>query len=149
MIDFGTARYWDIANDDYEDLIHEKIGTPYYIAPEVLNKNYNSKCDVWSAGVIAYTIVGGTPPFNGHTDQDIMKAVKDGRYDFRSDKFKRMTPECEDFITKLLTYDFRKRPSAQEMLKHHWLTKRDDFDPAALKVDYHLAKGVLANIRSF
>jgi len=112
LVDFGTARYWDMENDDQEDLINEKIGTPYYIAPEVLNKNYNSKCDVWSAGVIAYTIVSGTPPFNGQTDQDIMKAVKDGVYDFKSEKFKRTTPECEDFIRQLLTYDFRKRPSA-------------------------------------
>jgi len=73
----------------------------------VLNKNYNSKCDVWSAGVIAYTLIGGSPPFNGQTDQDIMKSVKDGRFDFRSERFRRMTPECEDFITQMLTYDFR------------------------------------------
>jgi calcium-dependent protein kinase len=131
LIDFGTARRWDIKSDDDEDLITEKIGTPYYIAPEVLNKNYNSKCDVWSAGVIAYTLIGGSPPFNGQTDQDIMKAVKDGRFDFRADRFRRMTPPCEDFICKLLTYDFRDRPTAQKMLQHKWLTERDDFDPAA------------------
>lgn len=57
-------------------------GTPYYIAPEVLNEVYDQKCDVWSCGVILYVILCGYPPFNGSDDTAIMKAVKKGKYDF-------------------------------------------------------------------
>lgn len=60
IIDFGTSLVHDPSKS-----LDEKLGTPYYIAPEVLNKNYGAKCDVWSAGVITYILLSGMPPFNG------------------------------------------------------------------------------------
>lgn len=63
MIDFGTSLVYDP-----NQKLAEKLGTPYYIAPEVLNKNYSSKCDIWSCGVITYILLSGVPPFNGQTD---------------------------------------------------------------------------------
>ena len=63
IIDFGTS----LVVKDGEKL-DEKLGTPYYIAPEVLQKNYGAKCDIWSIGVITYIILSGIPPFNGASD---------------------------------------------------------------------------------
>ena len=61
----------------------EKIGTPYYIAPEVLERKYGPKCDVWSCGIIAYICLYGKAPFEGASDMEILKRVKKGRFSLR------------------------------------------------------------------
>ena len=60
----------------------KKHGTPYYIAPEVIRRRYNEKCDVWSCGVIMYIMLCGYPPFNGKTEAEIMKKVLSGKFSF-------------------------------------------------------------------
>lgn len=78
IIDFGTAQTFDP-----QQKMKQKSGTPYYIAPEVLKKNYDHMCDVWSAGVICYILLCGYPPFNGRNDNEIMKNVLKGKYSFQ------------------------------------------------------------------
>jgi calcium-dependent protein kinase len=75
IIDFGTSLTFDP-----EKKLDEKLGTPYYIAPEVLKKSYNEKCDIWSCGVILFILLSGSPPFNGSNDNAIMQKVKAGKY---------------------------------------------------------------------
>lgn len=70
VIDFGTSRVYDPTKK-----MNQKFGTPYYIAPEVLKKNYSEKCDIWSCGVILYILLCGFPPFNGMDDDAIMKRI--------------------------------------------------------------------------
>lgn len=65
IIDFGTS----IKHND--QVLTNTHGTSYYIAPEVLLKKYNEKCDVWSIGVILYILLSGKPPFDGNTDNEI------------------------------------------------------------------------------
>lgn len=79
VIDFGTALFYSP-----ETRLSETLGTPFYIAPEVLNGNYTEKCDIWSIGVIMFVMLSGTPPFNGRTDEQIMESVKKGVYKFSS-----------------------------------------------------------------
>jgi calcium-dependent protein kinase len=85
--------------------LDEKLGTPYYMAPEVLAKNYTSKCDIWSIGVITYILLCGSPPFTGNTDNDIMKAVRAGKVSFAGDAWKGVSESGRDFITQCLTYN--------------------------------------------
>ena len=73
VIDFGTAQVFRKGEH-----LKETIGTPYYIAPEVLANSHNEKCDIWSAGVILYILLCGYPPFNGENDLAIVESVKLG-----------------------------------------------------------------------
>lgn len=70
IIDFGTSK---IFNPDKK--LRKALGTPYYIAPEVIKGSYNEKCDIWSCGVILYILITGKPPFNGFNDDEILNAV--------------------------------------------------------------------------
>ena len=70
IIDFGTAKVF--SREKRENAL---IGSAYYIAPEVLNKNYTEKCDIWSCGIIMYILLTGRPPFNGKTEEEIMRKI--------------------------------------------------------------------------
>jgi calcium-dependent protein kinase len=70
VIDFGNSAL--CAKDKK---LSSKFGSVYYVAPEVLGGSYNEKCDVWSIGVILFLLLCGKPPFNGSTDQIILKKV--------------------------------------------------------------------------
>ena len=139
IIDFGTSLVYDPARN-----LDEKLGTPYYIAPEVLNKNYNSKCDIWSCGVISYILLSGIPPFNGTTDQEIMKKVREGQFSFDDRVWQTISENAKDFIRSLLTYRQEDRPTAAEALQHAWIAEL-----ATLTVDENLAMNALDNLTQF
>eukprot|EP00933_Yihiella_yeosuensis_P053906 TRINITY_DN52220_c0_g1_i1.p1 TRINITY_DN52220_c0_g1~~TRINITY_DN52220_c0_g1_i1.p1 ORF type:complete len:490 (-),score=118.13 TRINITY_DN52220_c0_g1_i1:303-1772(-) len=119
VIDFGLAKQFDKETDGF---MKTKAGTPYYVAPEVLNGKYDTKCDVWSCGVIAYILLCGYPPFYGDGDDQILKAVKKGHLQFASPDWDHVSDGAKDFIKKMLTMNPNRRPSSSDMLLHQWLT---------------------------
>lgn len=118
IIDFGTSQMFDPAKK-----MNKKFGTPYYIAPEVLNRAYNEKCDVWSCGVILYILLCGYPPFNGANDKQIIDAVLKGKYTLDEPEWDEVSDEAKDLVRKLLTFDPEKRTSAADALQHPWFKK--------------------------
>ena len=64
VIDFGLSR---VFNKDKK--MNQRLGTPYYVAPEVLKKKYDEKCDIWSIGIILHILLTGNPPFLGRKDE--------------------------------------------------------------------------------
>ena len=101
--------------------MNTKVGTPYYISPDVLSGSYDKKCDLWSAGCILYIMLCGYPPFNGDDDQDIIKNVQSGKLIFDED-WDNISKEAIDLIKKLITKPER-RLSAEECLQHKWFKK--------------------------
>jgi calcium-dependent protein kinase len=125
LIDWGGARYFS------KNKKMTKIsGTPYYIAPEVLNEVYDEKCDIWSCGVILYILLCGYPPFNGDTDKDIMKAVKKGSFEFPEEEWASISKNAKDLVSHMLKYDSKARSSALDCLAHPWFKKFDHHDSA-------------------
>ena len=58
------------------------VGTPYYVAPEVLSGTYNKECDLWSFGVLLYILLSGYLPFGGDNAQDVFKKILAGKAKF-------------------------------------------------------------------
>ena len=115
VIDFGTAEIFK-----NNTLLSKQIGTPYYIAPEVLNNQYNEKCDMWSCGVILYILLCGCPPFYGKNDKEIFESVKSGKYSYKNNSLNEISENAKSLIKNLLDLDFNKRPTAEKSLKHPW-----------------------------
>ena len=118
IIDFGTAKIFE--KNRAEKAV---IGSTYYIAPEVLKQNYNEKCDTWSVGVILYMTLVGSAPFDGKTDDDIIRRVRIGKYNKSDARFLEHSDEVKDLVNKLLEKDIDKRLSAKEALNHPWFQK--------------------------
>lgn len=89
LIDFGVSTKFKATSTT--EKMKETLGTPYYIAPEVLLQNYDNKCDVWSCGVLMYVLLCGYPPFNGDDDDEILEAVKVGDFEFYGKLFSLLT----------------------------------------------------------
>jgi len=83
-------------------------GTPYFMAPEVIDGNYQEKCDIWSLGVVLYMLVSGQLPFPGTSKPEVFGKIKKGVYNEPMN----CTENCRDLIRKMLTVNPSKRLSA-------------------------------------
>ena len=111
--------------------MYSSVGTPYYIAPEILScKGYNEKCDIWSLGIILYVMISGNYPYqiddiSEDFDLDEFAKLLNKKYStneiiFPSESWKNVSPQAIDLIRKILKYDFNMRPSASQILDHEW-----------------------------
>lgn len=114
--DFGLSVFY-APNQKFTDV----VGSAYYVAPEVLKRNYGHECDNWSAGVILYILLCGVPPFWAETEQGIFEAVKKGHYDMRSEPWPAISEQAKDCVRRLLVANPKDRMTATEALNHPWV----------------------------
>lgn len=134
VIDFGTSKKFVTGAK-----MNQKFGTAYYIAPEVLNKDYDERCDVWSCGVILYILLCGYPPFGGANDREILNKVKIGKYRFDEDDWGKISYDAKNLIRKMLTFNPADRISAREALNDKWIQNNTSGAPLNQKALKNLA----------
>lgn len=96
--------------------MHGTVGSPFYIAPEVLAGGYNQAADVWSAGVILYIHLSGKPPFWGKTKSKIFDAVRAACLRFQSDPWSGISDSAKELIRGMLNTDPSIRFTSQQVL---------------------------------
>ncbi|CAF2259116.1 hypothetical protein BRARA_H02649 [Brassica rapa] len=116
LADFGLATYIKPG-----EKLSGTVGSPFYIAPEVLSGGYNEAADVWSAGVILYILLSGVPPFWGKTKSKIFDAVRAADLRFSGEPWDRITSHAKDLIRGMLCVDPSQRLSADDVLAHSWM----------------------------
>ncbi|CAN8247637.1 unnamed protein product [Cochlearia groenlandica] len=115
-IDFGLSIFFKPAQR-----FNEIVGSPYYMAPEVLRRNYGPEIDVWSAGVILYILLCGVPPFWAETEEGIAHAIVRGSIDFERDPWPKVSYEAKELVKNMLDANPYSRLTVQEVLEHPWI----------------------------
>ncbi|RRT82461.1 hypothetical protein B296_00002000 [Ensete ventricosum] len=118
--DFGLSTFFK-----HGDVFRDVLGSAYYIAPEVLRRNYGPEADIWSAGVIVYILLAGVPPFwaaevasfiSPENDEGIFAAILHGHIDFSADPWPTISSGAKDLMKKMLRTDPKERLTAAEIL---------------------------------
>lgn len=116
VIDFGTSQIFDS-----ERKLYGSIGTPLYIAPEVLFGYYTEKCDIWSCGVIMYVLLSGSQPFQGSSKTEVFQRICQAAYKLSGPAWRSVSREAKNLIRNMLVIDPERRYSAVEALNDPWI----------------------------
>ncbi|KAJ9551293.1 hypothetical protein OSB04_015338 [Centaurea solstitialis] len=140
-IDFGLSAYIDEGKPN-----QEKVGTAFYVAPEVLRRQaYGKEVDIWSAGVILYMLLTGVPPFYGEKEKEIFDAILNAEkvLDMDSHPWPSISNNARELVRKMLSVDPKKRPTASDVLKDKWMVENGE-DP-----DNQIDSELLARMKHF
>ncbi|KAK9699168.1 hypothetical protein RND81_08G156800 [Saponaria officinalis] len=115
-IDFGLSIFFQPG-----ERFSEIVGSPYYMAPEVLKRSYGPEIDIWSAGVILYILLCGVPPFWAESEQGVAQAIIRGVIDFKRDPWPNISESAKSLVRQMLEPDPKKRLTAKQVLEHSWI----------------------------
>jgi len=120
IIDFGLAEMFKPTESHSQN----SSGTALYMAPEVFKRDFDLKCDVWSAGCIMYFLLTGLLPFSGQTIEEVQNKVCHHEPPFSRD-CKHISAPAADLLRRMLTKEPKLRPSAKEVLRHKWFAQAE------------------------
>jgi len=139
VIDFGLAYEFSPGVD-----MKTKAGTPFYVAPQVLQGRYDQSSDLWSIGVILFVILCGYPPFYGETDKEVLMKVRTGSFTFNPGDWANVSEDAKNLVRALLKMSPSERLTAEQALNHEWVREKA---PRATNVA--LSAGLVDNLKSF
>ncbi|XP_073686417.1 ribosomal protein S6 kinase alpha-3 isoform X3 [Garra rufa] len=146
ICDFGFAKQLRAENG----LLMTPCYTANFVAPEVLKKQgYDAACDIWSLGVLLYTMLTGFTPFaNGPEDtpEEILARIGSGKFCLTGGYWNSVSIEAKDLVSKMLHVDPHQRLTAAQVLKHPWIIHKDQLPKYQLNRHDapHLVKGAMA-----
>ena len=114
LVDFGMSAKFG------QEGMYTMVGTPYYLAPEILKGVYDKDCDVWSLGVVMYFLLSGKQPFKGFEINDLFRKIVRADYNFYSPIWKTITLDAKDLISKMLVPHNDSRISLTKAFSHPW-----------------------------
>ncbi|XP_051969716.1 ribosomal protein S6 kinase alpha-3 isoform X2 [Xyrauchen texanus] len=146
ICDFGFAKQLRAENG----LLMTPCYTVNFVAPEVLKKQgYDAACDIWSLGVLLYTMLTGFTPFaNGPEDtpEEILARIGSGKFSLTGGYWNSVSAEAKDLVSKMLHVDPHQRLTAAQVLRHPWIIHKDQLPKYQLNRHDapHLVKGAMA-----
>lgn len=138
LIDFGTSKKFK-----HGKRMKHIIGSPFYMAPEVFEKSYTEKCDIWSAGIILFILLIGYPPFNGSNDQEVAKAIKENTLRLYLSEFDHISPSAKDLLSRMLAKKDVNRISSNDVVHHRWFRDVMEEDSKAIQ------RSIFINLQNF
>ena len=132
LIDFGLSIQQNAKKDN------RRVGTPYYMSPEMVRGNFNYASDVWSIGVILFIMVTGKQPFRGKSKEEVFEKIKRGAYDKAILNRAKCSKEVKDLIKKMLVTEHSKRITVECALDHIWFKQFEKNKNINLVVDQEI-----------
>lgn len=130
LIDFGLSKKF--SSEDAVKNMKTVVGTPFYVAPEVLEGAYDFSCDIWSLGVILYVLLCGYPPFDGESNKEIFTSIREAEVEFDIVDWCSVSKEAKDCVKQMLKKNPKERITIDEIFKHSWYKKWDDHTEVAM-----------------
>lgn len=124
LVDFGFAKKFFGTNG--KSRMYSLVGTPAYVAPEVLTGDYDEKCDIWSAGILFFNLLTGHVPYqtNVKDSKALYAQIMKGEVVLDYLKKLKVSKACKDLMSKLLTHNAQQRISLSQALCHEWFQTR-------------------------
>jgi len=146
--DFGLALKYNVG-----ERLSTRRGTPVYMAPEVILKDYNQKVDCWSAGVLIFQLLHGKLPYSsklkGHSVRDVWEMILNSDIDFSPSTWADFSSDSKDFVASLLQRDPSKRLSAVDALKHPWLQEGGALESSSQEQNRPLESSIIQRLQRF
>lgn len=98
------------------------------MAPEVIDGEYNSQCDVWSLGVLMYVLLSGYLPFQGENRNVVFNKIQKAQFHFNHKEFATVSQEGKNLIKRMLVVEPSERITPQQALKDPWFAKYKHMD---------------------
>jgi len=137
LCDFGVAVQMKGTEKEKDG-----CGTLSYAAPEVINNDmmYDTKADVWSAGVVTYALLAGCPPFESENRKTLKRLILSGKFSMESDRWENISVGAKELVKIMLTVQQDRRWSAEQVLHHPWFDSIGEDFELSLEDDWRRRK---------